>query len=215
MSASLVFGLSPVRKAMANKLAELSIGYPDSPLTRPGRTARGPAPGERAPVTDTGHPVGAGSTPRFALFAQADAGRRGANCPHRDVLEPDVRAPFDDDGIWLVRPDGYVAAVAGRGRWGDIDGYLQNLGWRKNGSRFSQDARASGWSALLGIPSHRVAVAVCGIFTCPSPGPSRAKSGGLALLRRPRHFFHRYSLLCPYKMLTRRIFGTGRPRSMR
>ena len=36
--ASLVFGLSPVRKVMANKMAELSIGYPHSPLTGPGGT---------------------------------------------------------------------------------------------------------------------------------------------------------------------------------
>ena len=27
-----------------------------------------------------------------------------------------------------MRPDGYVATVAGRGKWADIDGYLRNLG---------------------------------------------------------------------------------------
>jgi hypothetical protein len=28
------------------------------------------------------------------------------------VLESDLRPPFRDDGLWLVRPDGYVACAA-------------------------------------------------------------------------------------------------------
>src|SRR6202034_588722 len=65
LAASLVFGLAPVRRTMANTLSELSIGYPKSPLTLPGGLGHGgPAPGERAPVTDTANPVGAGATPR-------------------------------------------------------------------------------------------------------------------------------------------------------
>src|SRR6202453_4604799 len=73
--ASFVFGLSPVRHAMANTLAEVSVGYPDSPLNRSCDFERsGPEPGKRAPIRDGEPPIGAGSTPRFALFAaESDA----------------------------------------------------------------------------------------------------------------------------------------------
>jgi 2-polyprenyl-6-methoxyphenol hydroxylase-like FAD-dependent oxidoreductase len=126
--ASLVFGLSPVRTAMANKLAELSIGYPASPLTRPGRHGHsGPAPGQRAPVTNTPYLIGSGATPRFAVFAQADSDGAALIARHRDLLEPEFRAPFAENGIWLVRPDGYVAMFAGRGGWSDVDDYLNRI----------------------------------------------------------------------------------------
>ena len=126
--ASLIFGLAPVRRAMANTLTELSIGYPESPLTRPGRrNPAGPAPGARAPVSAGVDLVGAGSMPRFALFAAADAAGAALIERHRDLLEPTCRPPFDADGIWLVRPDGYVAMVTGRGRWSEIGAYLDEL----------------------------------------------------------------------------------------
>src|SRR3984957_979281 len=64
--ASLVFGLAPVRHAMANMLSEVSVGYPDSPLNQSYDFQHaGPAPGERAPIRNGETPVGAGSTPRF------------------------------------------------------------------------------------------------------------------------------------------------------
>ena len=45
-----LLGLSPVRRAMADNLAEVSIGYPKSPLNGPaGRGLHGPGPGERLP----------------------------------------------------------------------------------------------------------------------------------------------------------------------
>ena len=125
--ASLVFGLSPVRKVMANKMAELSIGYPHSPLTRPGPHALSPAAGQRAPITDLAHPVGAGSEPRFALFAPTDSAGMELVARYRNLLEPEVRVPFADNGIWLVRPDGYVATVATREGWSDIDNYLHGI----------------------------------------------------------------------------------------
>ena len=90
--ASLVFGLSPVRQTMVNKLAELSVGYPRSPLTRPGRHRHdGPAAGQRAPVKDAAHPVGAGSTPQFAIFAEPDPEAARLLARHADLLEPSVR----------------------------------------------------------------------------------------------------------------------------
>ena len=119
---------------MANKLAELSIGYPVSPLTTRGRHRHaGPSPGQRAPVTDTAHPVGSGSTPRFALFGQA--GPEGAQliARHRDVLESEIHAPWAEDGIWLVRPDGYIAMVTGHGGWADVHDYLHRVVAGANG----------------------------------------------------------------------------------
>ena len=107
--ASFVFGLSPVKKKMADVLTELSIGYPTSPLNGGGEYAgAGPKEGERASV-DADHPrVGAGDTPRFALYAEGGDGR-GAELITRypSLLEPTLREPFDQDGLSLVRPDGY------------------------------------------------------------------------------------------------------------
>ena len=126
--ASLVFGLAPVRKTMANKLAELSIGYPDSPLTRPG--PHGHAARRRG--TSAGHgprPSGRGrlqATFRI-LRRRADSAGAALIARHRDLLEPEIRAPFAENGIWLVRPDGYVAMVARREGWSDIDEYLQRI----------------------------------------------------------------------------------------
>jgi hypothetical protein len=125
--ASIVFGLSPVLRKMASKMAELSIGYPKSPLTVAGHHGHaGPAPGERAP-TDAANPVGSGTTPRFALFAPADSEGAALIKKYSNLLEANVRAPFAKDGIWLVRPDGYVATVARHQDWQQIDNYLNRI----------------------------------------------------------------------------------------
>ena len=123
--ASLLFGLPPVRRAMTKTFSELSIGYPHGPLTRAERTKpSGLAAGERAPVSGAGSLVGSGDRPRFALFAQADARGEALIARHGDLLEAEARAPFGEDGIWLVRPDGYVAMTADRGDWDKVDGYI-------------------------------------------------------------------------------------------
>ena len=76
-AASLIFGFAPVRHAMAANMAELTIGYPDSPLTRAfGARPSSPAAGGRAPVAVGAPPIGAGGAPRFALCAAADADKR-------------------------------------------------------------------------------------------------------------------------------------------
>jgi 2-polyprenyl-6-methoxyphenol hydroxylase-like FAD-dependent oxidoreductase len=108
-----LFGLAPVQRAMADALTEVSIGYAHSPLNGPGAhgLAR-PAPGERVAPRPGELPVGAGDTPRFALFAAAGHAADRVLREHRDLLEPALRPPLVDGGIWLVRPDGYAAAVA-------------------------------------------------------------------------------------------------------
>jgi len=127
--ASVLFGLSPVRRAMTNTLTELSIGYPHSPLTQAGRHVHsGPAAGVRAPLSRVDHPVGSGDTPHFALFAHADPACAALIARHRDLLEPEPRPPFGEDGIWLVRPDGYVALAAANNEPDKISAYFDQVG---------------------------------------------------------------------------------------
>jgi 2-polyprenyl-6-methoxyphenol hydroxylase-like FAD-dependent oxidoreductase len=126
--ARLVLGLSSVRHGFADKLAEITIGYPGSPLNGPyARALQSPAPGERVAPVAGETPVGAGGQPRFALFA-ADAegaGRIIARFP--TLIDPVLRPPLGPDGIWLVRPDGYVAAAVLKDAWNDIAAYLAGL----------------------------------------------------------------------------------------
>ncbi len=126
--AGVLFGLGPVRQAMADTLTEVSVGYPHSPLNGAAvRGIGGPAPGERAPPVAGQAPVGAGNAPRFALFAAPDDATGRLLREHPDLLEPAVRPPFASGGAWLVRPDGYVASVAGAGDIHGIAEYLRAL----------------------------------------------------------------------------------------
>ena len=43
------------------------------------------------------------------------------------LLEGGVRAPVDENGIWLVRPDGYVAVASRAGDWAAVDEYLSSM----------------------------------------------------------------------------------------
>jgi 2-polyprenyl-6-methoxyphenol hydroxylase-like FAD-dependent oxidoreductase len=113
LAAGFLFGLSPVRRRMADTMAEVSLGYPGSPLN--GSSAHGvggPAPGDRVPPVAGQIPVGSGSTPRFALFAAPGEAVSALLRTYPSLLEPTVRPPFANGGLWLVRPDGYTACVA-------------------------------------------------------------------------------------------------------
>jgi 2-polyprenyl-6-methoxyphenol hydroxylase-like FAD-dependent oxidoreductase len=127
--ASLVFGLSPVRKAMADMLTEVSIGYPHSPLNaNSSHVHGGPAAGERAPIRADERPVGAGATPLFAIFAEADDAASQLVARYPDLLEPTVRQPFHEGGLWLIRPDGYTALATRHDRWDEVAAYLDQIG---------------------------------------------------------------------------------------
>jgi hypothetical protein len=107
------FGLAPVRHELADNLTELSVGYRMSPLNGPG--ARGvarPKPGERVAPRDGERPIGAGAAPRFALCCETSAAVATLVAKYPDLLEPEIRPPLQAGGMWLVRPDGYVACVA-------------------------------------------------------------------------------------------------------
>ncbi len=123
-----LLGLSPMRRRISDTLAEVGISYPKSPLNGPAaRRLGGPAPGERLATPEGETPAGAGSAPRFALFAHPgeEAERLIAGQPV--LLDPLLRPPPRDGGLWLVRPDGYVAMSARLGDGDQIDSYLSTL----------------------------------------------------------------------------------------
>jgi hypothetical protein len=105
----LMLGLSPVRHAFADTMTEVSIGYPDSPLNGGSLMGTHPKPGERVVPVAGQAPVGSGRTPLFALFAKKTATTDNLVSRFAGLLDPDIRPPFEESGIWLVRPDGYVA----------------------------------------------------------------------------------------------------------
>jgi 2-polyprenyl-6-methoxyphenol hydroxylase-like FAD-dependent oxidoreductase len=127
--ASLIFGLAPVRKKVAEVVTELSIGYPHSPLNAKGTHSPGsPAVGERAPIRPQEPPVGAGRTPLFALFAEAGAAASHLVARYPRILEPNIRKPFQEGGLWLVRPDGYTALATTHDGSDEVAAYLHQIG---------------------------------------------------------------------------------------
>jgi 2-polyprenyl-6-methoxyphenol hydroxylase-like FAD-dependent oxidoreductase len=122
-------GLAPVRRAMADTLTEVSIGYSDSPLNGAHRRGvAGLAPGERVAPIAGSPPIGAGAFPRFALFAAPGAEASALLRDHAALLEPTLRPPLASGALCLARPDGYVAAVAKEADAGAIADCLKQLG---------------------------------------------------------------------------------------
>ncbi|MFO1147583.1 MAG: FAD-dependent monooxygenase [Alsobacter sp.] len=108
--AHFAFGVPGVEHTFAETLTELSVGYPESPLNS-GSSAGldGPKPGQRMLA---GPSFGTGEAPRFALVAAAAPPALSLLQRYPVLLETSLREPPDPAGAWLVRPDGYVAAVA-------------------------------------------------------------------------------------------------------
>jgi 2-polyprenyl-6-methoxyphenol hydroxylase-like FAD-dependent oxidoreductase len=118
--AALVFGFAPVKEMAAEFVTELSIGYPKSPMT-------GKGGGKRAPIREGEPPVGAGDTPRFVVFGEADGEGREVLAKYSGFVEPHIRKPLAKNELWLVRPDGYVALAVRRGDWAALSEYLGSL----------------------------------------------------------------------------------------
>jgi 2-polyprenyl-6-methoxyphenol hydroxylase-like FAD-dependent oxidoreductase len=108
----IMLGLSPVQHALADTMTEVTIGYPSRPLNGPALSGPGPKSGERVVPIAGQTPVGSGGMPRFALFAEKTAALAGLLKQFEGVLDPVVRPTLHEGGIWLVRPDGYVACSA-------------------------------------------------------------------------------------------------------
>jgi hypothetical protein len=65
-AASLALRLAPVQRAIMNTMAEISVGYPNGPLNRAGKSRHSaPAAGERASVATSDGTVGSGNLPRY------------------------------------------------------------------------------------------------------------------------------------------------------
>jgi 2-polyprenyl-6-methoxyphenol hydroxylase-like FAD-dependent oxidoreductase len=123
-----MFGLSTIQHAFVDSIMEVSIGYPNSPLNVHAASTRGgPKPGERAPILGEETPVGWGNIPRFALFADDTPASKALLAKYPSLLESSVRTPYVEQGIWLVRPDGYVALAALQDAIHEVDVYLANL----------------------------------------------------------------------------------------
>jgi 2-polyprenyl-6-methoxyphenol hydroxylase-like FAD-dependent oxidoreductase len=121
-----MLGFHAVQQAFADNMTEVSIGYPSSPLNGPSASGAGSKPGERVVPVVGQTPVGSGNAPLFALFANKSAdtdklvGRFGGT-----LLDPELRPPLHDGGLWLVRPDGYLACSAKDAA--TVGAYLQAL----------------------------------------------------------------------------------------
>ncbi|WP_277909349.1 FAD-dependent monooxygenase [Komagataeibacter kakiaceti] len=119
-----IFKIPLVRRTVANRLSGVMIAYPDSPLNAGfARGLRGARPGQRFAAD---YAPGAGDLPRFTLVATDDAQARAMMARHTALLKPELRQP-PRKGIWLVRPDGYVAATARSGNWPVIEAALAGM----------------------------------------------------------------------------------------
>jgi 2-polyprenyl-6-methoxyphenol hydroxylase-like FAD-dependent oxidoreductase len=128
IAGGLLLGLAPVRRALTETLSEVSIGYDKSPLNGPDAHLHGPGVGERMKPQPGEVPPAAGEAPRFTLFADDSEPVRQLQRDHAAILNPAPRPPLQSGGIWLVRPDGYVACTARAGHENTIAGYLEQLG---------------------------------------------------------------------------------------
>lgn len=122
-----LLGLTLVNRLIRDKMTEVSIGYPHSPLNGAhANSLNGPAPGERvvpgvvpmlgqSPVgTDVSsgiNSISSSDMPRFALFAAQSEAALALLQRYPTLLETELHPPFEDYGMWLVRPDGYVACT--------------------------------------------------------------------------------------------------------
>jgi 2-polyprenyl-6-methoxyphenol hydroxylase-like FAD-dependent oxidoreductase len=122
--AHVLMGLSPVQRAITGLMAEVSIGYPDSPLNGP---FHGEAKaGARAPLAAGDTPFGAGDTPLFTACGGSGAAELASRFPR---LVAAASRPSDDGAfISLVRPDGYLAAQVEDAEWQELVPYLQRIG---------------------------------------------------------------------------------------
>jgi len=107
----LLLGVPRITHGVADAMSEVAIHYADSPLNGPG--VRGlMRPGERVPPAAGQVPVGAGSAPRFVLFADHTPALVAMAERFGDLVDPAIRPALHDGTIALVRPDGYLACSA-------------------------------------------------------------------------------------------------------
>ena len=123
---NIYFGLVPARRQMAETISEVSFSYDHSPINGVDDHALpGPTPGQRVALPPGQPPFGAGPVPRFALMADPCTKVAALRLEFAALLEAALRPPLSPRCIWLVRPDGYVAAMAMSEDIGIIEDYLR------------------------------------------------------------------------------------------
>jgi 2-polyprenyl-6-methoxyphenol hydroxylase-like FAD-dependent oxidoreductase len=105
-------GLAPVQHAFANQMSQVSVGYPESPMNGPRHGSLHLAPGQRMAPIAGAPPFGAGDEPRFTLLASSSPAVTDLLASYPRLLNDSLEKPPAPDGVWLIRPDGYVAATA-------------------------------------------------------------------------------------------------------
>jgi 2-polyprenyl-6-methoxyphenol hydroxylase-like FAD-dependent oxidoreductase len=105
-------GFAPVQHALVDNMAQVSVGYPESPMNARGHGSFHPSPGHRmAPIAGE-PPFGSGDAPRFTLLASASPAVAAVLASFPKLVNDTLGTPPDPKGVWLIRPDGYVAATA-------------------------------------------------------------------------------------------------------
>jgi 2-polyprenyl-6-methoxyphenol hydroxylase-like FAD-dependent oxidoreductase len=128
--APFLLGFASVRHAMVDTMSELAIHYTESPLNGTGtHRVKGPGVGERAPPVEGQVPFGAGSIPRLALCGDRSDAMDALLAGYPALLDDTLHAPYTAGGVWLVRPDGYVAAVAAADNTQSLSDYLTTLAY--------------------------------------------------------------------------------------
>jgi 2-polyprenyl-6-methoxyphenol hydroxylase-like FAD-dependent oxidoreductase len=117
-------GFPFVQHKMANQLAEMDIGYPESPLTvHHGHVGTGPKAGERWPER---LPVGAGGAKFVALGPPDAAAALAAKFPNLVVIGQ-THDPRHGTALRLVRPDGYVGFAGSAADQSRAEAYLADV----------------------------------------------------------------------------------------
>jgi hypothetical protein len=117
-----LFGFHTVRERMATTMSEIGIAYAESHLSNGSHAGTRLAPGDY-----DGPPPGAGSEPRFVLYATDIEKSAALAAQFPTLLEPKPRRPKDPDCLLLVRPDGYVGFSSEEAAWVEAESYLQQL----------------------------------------------------------------------------------------
>ena len=111
-----ILGLSSMQHVLADRLSEVSLGYPKSPLNAGSAEGlQGPRPGQRI-IAD--RPFGAGDAPRFALLARDDAEakailRRHASSWSRNSGSRRTKAEFGLSGLMVTSPPSRAPVTRG------------------------------------------------------------------------------------------------------
>ena len=127
-AAHIVLGMSEMQHRMSDTLSELDIAYPHSPLSVTGHHApsKARAGGRWPPMELSSEVAEPGAPPRFTILADAVTGAQLAG--HFPALARAVQGSgAAADGLWIIRPDGYVGLAARSDDMAAATAYLEAI----------------------------------------------------------------------------------------